>query len=48
MHSDDEDDDDSEDADDSDSDDDTPSAEQVSFSAQQFPRSVLPLYTVLI
>jgi len=44
----DEDDNDSEDADDSDEDEDSPSAEQVSVSAQIFPRSVLPLRTILI
>jgi hypothetical protein len=49
MSSEDEDDDgDSGDADDDDGDSDTPTAEQVSISPQAFPRSLLPLRTILI
>jgi hypothetical protein len=49
MQPDDEDDDDdSDDADDNDSDDSSNSTEQVSISPQQFPRSLLPLHTILI
>lgn len=44
----DEDEDDSEDVDNGDEDEDSPSAEQISVSAQIFPRSLLPLRTILI
>ena len=48
QNNDDEESDDSEDADDNDNDEETPSAEQVSFTPQEFPRSLFDLYTILI
>jgi hypothetical protein len=48
AQSEDEDDDDSGDADDNGDDEETPAAEQVSVTAQQFPRSVIPIRTILI